>query len=398
MADDSLVSLTPEVRTLARPVSGVLLSARNEIRRNLALQKIFQQARDEAWPVERFAAALDNILHTRILGSYPEIREASRFLADEYRQFGDGMYIISSRTGHVVYKVTEDDLWQPPAVLRESGNLATPAVRLRPELEGFLVQWAFDESRDEELRQEIQATLPTTDFLAETGDPRLLVATRTGRKTIVEEIRQSLPSILEKIVRGDLGRFLSHFDILVEDPTDTSFVPLVRGTAIARDRLGTQDPKTFNTRYDAKTAMLGRIGAQWVGEIARTLSVAAHQRTISSIRASDINRDPHPYGSTMIMSPQEANWFQKVLPRGFSLPGKLLIVGAQLTELWGAGEDPARRAGYIVLHPDGFDLKSREIHERWEIAARCEYTLWVNWQNVTAYELTDLPIVAEVVR
>ena len=93
--------------TVSKPSSETLLAARAAIQRSPVLQQFFQRARKENWPNDYFASILANALDSAIEGSNQDLREAARYLADEYMQFGDGMRIVSRETGRLVYKVTE---------------------------------------------------------------------------------------------------------------------------------------------------------------------------------------------------------------------------------------------------------------------------------------------------
>jgi hypothetical protein len=98
--------------------------------------------------------------------------EVAQYLADEYFQLGDAVLICDRTTGKAIARISDADMYQPPDQVRESGNLAKPLPRLNPNLEGFLVSYIFEQERDRQLRADILATLPGTEFLAEHGDPK----------------------------------------------------------------------------------------------------------------------------------------------------------------------------------------------------------------------------------
>jgi len=398
MADTDLVPLAPAIQTPADPVAGVLICARHEIQRNPALRQLFQRAEREGWDAEYAARVIANGLEDKIHVDFSDLREAARYLFDEYRQLGPGMLVLLP-TGRALYKVTEDDLWQPPEVVREDGRTIVPSPRLRPELHGFLVQWIFEEARDAQVLAETQASLPTTNFLAETGDPRLQLVTRAGRKTIVEEIRDRLPSLLTGGWIGTEGLFLGHFHVRRDDPAEdpvvtsnTDLRPLIQSVAMARIRVGLQDVKSFNLQFDHKRMILHQIVSQWIAEIARSLTLAAHQRGGRHILFRDFTPTDIHYGAC-IVSPEEYRAIRDTsLRRNMHL--FLPVPGARSTSLSGL-------VGILAMCPDGYELRAREVHDRWEILAKCEYTLWLNWNYIDPFVLEELPIVpphTEVVR
>jgi len=395
MHSSSLVPLIPEVRTLARPAPGDLLAARQEIQRNPALQQLFRAARDEKQEPQRFAEDLAEVLFNHIEGTNAEIQTAAAYLADEYLQLGDGMLIISSTTGRAIYKVTEEDIWQPPEVPRESGGMATPLRRLRPALEGFLVQWVFDEARETNILRDTYQRLAAKGTHVE-NDSRFLPITRRGRKTIVEEIREQLPSLLPGRVRGNMGAFLACFELRDTDPVESKLTPLVRSIGVASGRSNIADPTTINLNFHQTTAITARIAAQWTSEIARTISVAAHAATEMheiSYLASDLRSLLRGLGgeSLWVANPQE---WACIRERARPMDRPLIvhpIEGGNLTKI-------EKQAGVIVIHPDSFTIEAREVHDRWDVVATFEYTLWIDWRHVEGMVMTDLPVEVQIVR
>ena len=376
--------------TVSKPSSETLLAARAAIQRSPVLQQFFQRARKESWPSDYFASILANALDSAIEGSMQDLREAARYLADEYMQFGDGMRIVSRQTGRLVYKVTEEDLWQPPSTTREDGTIVTPSPRLRPELHGALIQWSFDETRDAENLGELQKTLPTTEYLKEHGDGRLRSVTRSGRQTIADELRQDLPRLLLEFTSGKNARFLQCFDFSTKDPGYASgLVPLPRRVAVAFGQIGVQDPKAMNLRFNHKTSSMWRIPSQWIAEMARNLSLEAQHHEALSVELFDVACKRFD-GKFCIMSPSEhealGDEFHRRQLGGVMLP----VEGARMTLL-------RPHVGTLVVHPDGYELRSREVHDRWEIIAMCQYTLWVDWHKIEAYDVRDIHAITQLV-
>ena len=49
------------------------------------------------------------------------------------------------------------------------------------------------------------------------------------------------------------------------------------------------------------------------------------------------------------------------------------------------------RAGAIVADPNTYECAGRELFGRWEVVAKMDYTLWVDWAEVRAFHFVDVP-------
>jgi hypothetical protein len=385
MPDNRLVKLAPAVNSLAQPVPELLLLARLVAQQDPDVRSVFIQAKGEKWSAERLAVALEEPLQSRLTTDDPQkVFQVARYLADEYEQMGDTMLLIDRKTGRAIGRITDEDVWTPAPVPREDGTLAQPLPRLKPELEAFLVMWHFEKGREAQLLSDIAPGLHPTDLIKQEGDPRLLPVTRAGRTHLVAQLREELPNLLGR-TSGGVGQFLSHFDIRESDPSlGTSYEPLLRCTAVARSVTGIQDPKAMNLRFNRLGGLCGTVGNSWGREIARTLAVAAKTHF-----------DPMPKDYTHFSTEDMADikvWsgdsdILNALIRDI-FPKRQVTLPVDHTPLVGL----CGKAGAIVVRPDSYECQGRELFDRWEVVARFEFTLWVDWAEVRVFDLTGIPV------
>lgn len=381
---DALSRIEVTVSTLARPVSETLLAARTAIRVTPALQAIFAQARAENWTAGRLADRLSVTLPEYLIDPQ-DLWDTCLYLADEFVQLGTHTLLISAQTGKALARFTDADIYLPPPVSRESGRLAQPLPRLRPDLEGLIVQWQFDRAQDQRTVETLAQRLPTTELLAQEGDPRLLRATLDGRKRIVETLSQDLPNLLQNL-RGTSGELLKLCKFCTPEEAWPAYLPCAPRTAMARVVVPIVDPLAFNMQQDPLTAFRGQVGSQWARELASAIAglAAAHR---PPIEASVLGALPNGF---WIAEPNTA----------MALRGKrvLPVPGATTTLLHDWLNEPA---ALLSVTPDSYKYGSREFLGRWEVAASFEYTLYLNPDAFSTYKLSDVPesgIAVEVVR
>ena len=383
MAND--LARIPKVTTLARPAARTLISARFEVQRNAFIRTAMEKFKGDTDPdaSSKLAAELQPLLAEALGASDEEVSETARYLADEYLQIGDAVLIVSRETGMPLARITDDDIWQPGLVPRDNGNMATPLARLRPDLEGFLVRWTFERSREEKLVEELSKRVATTEFLAKNGDPRLYATTRAGREIIVEDLRGALPDLLPKALGGSLGQFFSAFHFA--PPPEGAQVKTYQGfKAYARINTPLMDHKARNLLFDIIGSHRSLIAAQWAREIARTLSCLAHKETAV--------REVHFPSFTAVKgfwvaSPEEASAMRSHLARYFLIP----VGGAETMRIVDPPMYDTDRRSHIVLGET--NIVQREVHDRWEVAATIDYDLHVDWTTMQAVRFTDLPTV-----
>jgi hypothetical protein len=386
MPANAIVNI-PEATSLAKPLPRLLLAARYLIQQKAELQALFRQSLEDRWDVEQLSLSLEEPLQDGLpeTNDPQEIVQVARYLADEYQQVGDTMLLVSRETGKAIGRVTDEHLWTPPPVPREDGRMVQPLPRLRPELEAALVMRYVEKDREKRILSEIVPNLNQTELVKQEGDPRLLPLTRAGRETLVGSLRERLPTVLA-MASGSAGNFLSHFDVREDDPSAGQ--ALAPSTATAHIVTRIQDPKAMNLRFDRSGSLYGRVANGWGREIAWALAVAAKQH---------FQPMPKPYTS---LSPEETRdstiWVGEpdtleALTREVFLerPIVLPVNNAPTIALLG-------RVGSIVIRPLSYACHGRELFDRWEVAAKFDYTLWVDWAQLRAFDLDNVPHFAAV--
>lgn len=368
--------LEPSVRSLARPLAESLLQARADVHRSKDLQAVFQQAREEEHPIGWLA---DN-LTVRLAGIWgtdlAEAAEAARYLADEFDQLGEGIFVVSSETGKVIAKLDESDIYQPAPVPRESGEMAQPLSRIEPGLEAQIITWVFEKEREERITALLRERAHQTALLRQEGDRRLWVATRKGRTRMAEVLSQDHPKTLLEGSGGTSGSFLRHFDVIL-DPVEGA-EPFHLET---QSTLRVHDQTTVNLQYDRLNGLRGILPQGWLRELARQLSVRAHRevppRTVlaSNLSSGDIQ------GPEMWVADPETMlaFLDRLSNRVVVMP----VDGSKPIGLTG-------KIGTLVI-PEDFELENREIFGRWEVYARlvCHVVIY-DWTKIRTLNVEGL--------
>ena len=388
-----LARLVPEVLTLARPTARSLVAARGVVQRDTSVRATFERARKEEWAPERLAGEITPELE-RVLDVEPEDAvEVAQYLADEFFQVRDAILLCDKDTGRAIARITEDDMYQPPDVRREtldgSIRMAKPLPRLNPNLEGFLVSYVFEEARDKQMLATIQGKLPQTQFLQEVGDIRLNRVTRAGRTMVAQSVRAELPDVLAG-VQGAARAFLDLFP--PELPTGAfEMSALPQQTASSKGRQRIVDQKAANLSFSWETALKARIGAGWVRDIASQLVNEARQqihKDEQTITPLDLLTPEHVEGRNLwVGNPATCLAIQRVSP-----PGNRPTILPCATDYAGVvGLSTLMPVGMFLVTPDSYSFSTREMHLFWEMFAEMKYTLFVNWSRVRYLEVTDIP-------
>lgn len=377
MPDDKLAP-APKVSSLAQTNSSNLIAARNAVQRNPEIQRAFGQAAAEKWSGEELADRLALLLGGDIEGEPDEVYQTALYLSDEYLQMGDSVLLISPETGKAIARVTENDIWQPPDVPREGGGMAKRQPRLDPKLEGFLVQWEFEKGREAAQVAALAARLNQTPMLKEGGDRRLLVASRRGRKHIVDELRDALPDLLPSGCNGASARFLDRLEF-VTDPSP-ELDPVIQCVGYARASMPIADMRAVNLRHDHFTSLKAKVATSWAREVAHSLALAAHTKL--SVEEWDFDSWP---GSESYRKPGYGYWVAE--------PNTAHALVSEVFPVPGAPTICLRtKAGAVVVDPDSFECDGRERADRWDVLATFKYTLYMDWDRVLAFNLTGIPI------
>ena len=377
---DKLEKIKTSVNTLAKPAPRDLLEVRALIKNHPELQEIFETAKKYDVSVQGLADQLYGALQDHMEGvGEDRLWDICLYLSDEYFQIGDDILIVSTETGESIARITEDDVYQPPPVLRESGELATPLPRLKPEIEAAIVKGQFQKGKDERILQALATRAKSTDLLKEVGDPRLLIATSKGRKQLSERLKDELPELFEDYTGVsrtllDACVFLPEGEMPLEDCYHSFF------TLSSRILTPIADCLTVSLRHDAYASLRRRTAGQWARGLGQIISSLAHQDEPERTKLDD----PHPEG-IWVAGPDVAR----------RVKGRSLVVEGVAPTL--VHSTPV---AYISLHPDTYECQSRELLSRWEVGAEVSGDIYVCREAVTSYVFTDLPeeeFVAEVV-
>jgi len=368
-----LARVDVKVLSKSNPSPGLLRLVRVTVQKSPEISELFKQARSEGRPAEWLKERL--IVELQKFFPEEDVQEEASYLADEYTQIGDSILLVSAETGRALARITDADFYQPAPLPRESGNMALPAKRLRPDVEGFIVQWTFDQSREREVMEKLLERLPPqTALLRDEGDSRLLFTSRAGRRKLTSQVQTALPTLLSE-TSGLPRAFLDFFPL--GKPSGPMTKIEVKG--IGSLRYPIQDPTARNLRFDVRQAVLGSTATAWVRGMARQLASAAVEAgqvkpSVTLQQALEGRRT-----GLWLVTPNAARAFQGVRVLPISVDREVALY---LTE----------PAGFVDVNPDGFWCRTAEIHERWNVETEMEGTLWVDWAKVYAVELADIPM------
>ncbi len=365
--------IEPVVISRANPDRLDLLQARANVQSNEQLRALFK----EGLPAPELASRLAEELAKIWPDGDPA--EAARFLADEYEQIGaQGIQLINTETGRIAAIIREEDLYQPAMLPREGGREAQPLMRIRPDLESAIVTWFHDKGREERVLQALAERGHQTELLKEMGDPRLLVATRRGRKHIVEAISKVELKVLLEAAGGTSGEFLRFFQY--GDPPEGHQLTHLSGTVTSKSSMGIVDATTTNLHHNRPATLQGALVQGWVREIAKVLALEA--REIHGV--IDVTKDRSLPGRFWVASPDMVRPFR-------TMDGKVSILPVEL-ETAVTVEAPL---GYLKV-PKAFEMFSRELFDRWETGTVLDFEAWVDLKKVRAYTVLGVDRTAQV--
>jgi hypothetical protein len=359
----------------------MLLDVRAEVQSSPRIQEVFRRAHDEKWTVERLT---DLLITELVMLRGPEEAdptEAARFLADEYTQIGpSGVQLISTVTGKIAVILREEDLYKPAPVPREGTDImAQPLPRIRPDLETAIVTWFHDKGREERILETLAARGHQTALLRATGDPRLLVATKRGRRHIVESLSKIDPKLLLELAGGRAGTFLRMFHLIRDDSDLTDLLEgeghgLTRlsGEASAKSVMGVQDPTTTNLHHNRAATLRAALVGGWIRHLARVLALKVHQENV----VLNLGRDEAQVPGNFAVVPPD---YVRVMT---DRPPKVELFAVE-------GSDPiafdcSRKLGYIRV-PHRFEAMNQDFFDRWEASAYLHFEMWVDLSLIKAF-------------
>jgi hypothetical protein len=383
--------LDPEVLSKADPAVDWLLQARADLSRDRILQRIFLDARKEGRNTESVADAAGSYLAGQWGGHEDAAYEAALYLADEFEQLGEGIHLVSTETGRVIITLTEEDLWQPAMVPREGGGMAQPLKRIRPDLEALIVTWTFEKSREERIVSELARRGHQTALLREKGDPRLLVATRAGRRRIVQGLIDFTPEELLRAAGGTSGTFLRHWDLGTTEPP-LGHLEVLQGAATARSEMGVQDQTTVNLHHNRAGTLQGALTQGWIRQMALHLAEERKRRSDEvgnrlRIQVRDLTADHLGQTKFWVAPPELVFTLQRLQPGCTVLPvDRAPLIG--LTK---------PKVGVIVV-PEEFLAENTERFDTWSVATHLDYTLWIDWDAIRHIGIEGIEYQAHVVK
>jgi hypothetical protein len=351
------------------------------IQREEGLSSIFLQYRRESKSVEW----LRDLVAPRIMPfidsqyDFATVVEACQYLADEYHQLGDGYFLVSSETGKVQAVITENDLYDPEKLSRYSGDIVQPLKRLKPNTELALVSYQYEKGREKEILAQLIARNPQTQYLAEVGDERFRMATRAGRKQIVQDLGESNPRALLARSGGTTGRFLQYVDLRDEAPPEDTFDAILEGVLNYRTQINVQDPLTVNYGHNQLGTLKGTVPQAWVRDLCRSLSETAYTQIRAMAVGVDELEEGHLRGVHLwIGDPDVYRILLKLDPKVQAVP----VDGVDLIGITG-------KIGTLVL-PSEFQVVSQERFSRWEVLANIPYKFYVNWSSIRVLPLAGI--------
>lgn len=373
------------VRTDADPDPHALMVARGEIRRDPALANLFHQFSKEERDVEWLADNLAVRLSAKWGGhDFSTAMQAARYLADEYEQVVDGCdveaYVVDTRTGRLVSNVRASDVYQPAPVPRESGNMASPVPRLDPQLEAQLIQEFYEQARERQLEAQLARKIQQTDALRTQGDRRLRLATRDGRRTTAEEIREVfLENLLTE--RGPASHLLNLMPFSDRAPA-YGVSHFVRSTSVVEVPI--QDVTTVNPYFDRCGQMISALYRELALQVAR--SVVHLTKDSSMLEAAGLDEICEEPCRLWLASPSLALQLQRRKLPVRAVEGATVVVGL------------AGVAGAVCATFQNFS--SFELHDKWRVRVEVDLTtyLWADEVRVFAVEPEPEPHLALVVR
>lgn len=363
-ADNSLVLSSPTVLSKADPSAIELLMARGRAQHSSVLKETFQRAKEEVWSSETLAEHIASNIDAPL--------DVAQYLADEYLQLGEGIFIISTITGKVIGTLREEDIYLPAPVPREgSDRLAQPLPRIRPDIEAAIILQGFEDAREKRILETLQAKGHQTELLIALGDPRLLVATRLGRRSIVEDLANYDPKELLAACGGTSAAFLGCFELIDTEPSTTDLTYL-SGTVFSKSIMGVQDPTTFNLRYDRALAIRAALVQGWVREIAGALSSMD-----LPVQTLNLNALSDRKGGLYVAAPHLVRPIWQVNPDLAVLP-----VSCRTYCI-------SKPAGYIRV-PKAFKALNKEVFDRWEASSYLDYEIWYDPRAFQFFEITGI--------
>ncbi len=377
--------LVPVVQTTARPTGGYLLASRKIIEQDTAANQALLAYRGGHIAAWELNASLNTVLCDRmpappgappaeVVEHQTSIGEAALYLTAELEQLPAGILITSKVTGKAIACLTEAHFWQPPDVPREMGGMQKPQMRLRPDVEAFLLHHAAEEGRFEQVMETWRGRL-APEVLP--GRDKLALVTQEGRKGVIDAVRHQMHELLSR-AQGPAGLLLG---LIRPQPTVTDGYQRVGDVTVNADqKLRVPDALSVNPSFDPAYALSAKVSAAWATGIGQAVVDAVRDGRITCA-ASD--EDPVVL---YLAPPDEA----KAL-RAAGCDAPILVVWAPAPVV-GVTRLAGEQAGVFAPQLDGYRIEGRELHDRWEVRAQVRGVLYVDPRHLRVIDVGDVPV------
>lgn len=188
---------------------------------------------------------------------YPEMMEAASFIMDEYEQLGRGNFLVSTRTGKVIARVTAEDVYHPAPMMREREEggpqhlVHKDEIHLKPEIEAFFLWNAFEEEREIDYLTYVRSS----GVLAPDANPDFY--TRAGRTSLLHRVESSFWSEPAPFFK----RFLDFYP-----QSESSDGEVFRGTLEVIRPL--QDMKSYSARTNFQMSIKAALSYRLLDQLA----------------------------------------------------------------------------------------------------------------------------------
>jgi hypothetical protein len=151
----------------------------------------------------------------------------------------------------------------------------------------------------------------------------------------------------------------------------------------------------MNLRFSWEATIKARTGAGWVREMAAHLVTEARRQIRPDLQltvALPLLTADHLEGITFWAGDAATCIaIRRTYARDQEVPPFFPCENAPGVVGWSMVTGPV---GAVIVHPEGYEFSTREAHLRWEMTARMEYTLCVDWDRVRFLRVTDIPVEA----
>ena len=348
--------------------------ARIEVTNDAELRALFQQTgvenRSEEWLTDNLAVRLSARWGGR---DFETASEVAAILAHEYFDHPDKPLALVDAQGQVVQRFGEEDIYQPVPVARESGAMAQPLPRLRPEIEGELVTRLHNREREVAGLAVMASRVGQTALQREDGDRRLDFLTGAGRERILEELPGTLRERLFGAWRGDRAAQRPEGSLALELLARVQDRPLERAMAEVFDQpvrmmISLRDLQSANLRVDVAGRIVDMILGDWTRTVGTLCMAYMNSRAVATEPLEELVRWP----CRAWVAPAEI----AVRVRRLAPERRVIAV-----PVWGPLVQVMAQTVTVVPDFDRLDIQRVEYNDRWAINVTAPLRVW--WEDHT---------------